>query len=548
MTRRLALRLALIAYGAVNAATYASLLPLWEGFDEPFHYAYVQDLSAGRGFPVMLQSPLSGETWESLKLAPGTESVKRGLNLPLTFDDYFLLSDARRAELRNHLARISKQTPPDGLNYEAQQTPLAYVLLAPFDRLWQNANLPTRVWRLRLVCGIFASVATALLLFRLTARLGLPDEFQAALVFLVLSTQMFYATTAHIANDWLAVPVMLWLFDSLVALDAAPGLKNALLVGIALAAGLLTKAYFLAMIPLAVGVVLLLSVRRRLEPRVAALCLGIPVLLSSPWYIRNSLLYHSFTGMQQVRSGVTLRDVLRGALHLPWLQSLQDLAYQSLWTGNNTFRTFSLHTLTLLLAGFVAAAALYVAASLRRTPSSAERLLLAGCLLYVLAIAYDTALVYVSDHVLTAAPWYVQAIAPVALSLLFCGLARSSFYGRAVVICLICLSAYIMTMTWWAKLIPLYAGYDGRSAPLQLIAWYRADFGRVLRVLGATAIADPMLIMTLAAIATISAIALALLIAARTFPGKATPPAEPAPVPEPNFPASQYRSTHPPTP
>ena len=41
LRRRHAIQALLIAYGAANALLYATLLPLWEGFDEPFHYSYV---------------------------------------------------------------------------------------------------------------------------------------------------------------------------------------------------------------------------------------------------------------------------------------------------------------------------------------------------------------------------------------------------------------------------------------------------------------------------------------------------------------------------
>ena len=41
LRRRHAIQGLLIAYGVANALLYATLLPLWEGFDEPFHYSYV---------------------------------------------------------------------------------------------------------------------------------------------------------------------------------------------------------------------------------------------------------------------------------------------------------------------------------------------------------------------------------------------------------------------------------------------------------------------------------------------------------------------------
>jgi len=37
----------LLTYALINAALYSILLPLWEGFDEPFHFGYVQYLANG---------------------------------------------------------------------------------------------------------------------------------------------------------------------------------------------------------------------------------------------------------------------------------------------------------------------------------------------------------------------------------------------------------------------------------------------------------------------------------------------------------------------
>jgi hypothetical protein len=59
------LRFFLILFGALNGLLYSSLLPLWEGFDEPFHYAYVQDLSVDQRLPVLGRANLSAEVWRS---------------------------------------------------------------------------------------------------------------------------------------------------------------------------------------------------------------------------------------------------------------------------------------------------------------------------------------------------------------------------------------------------------------------------------------------------------------------------------------------------
>ena len=78
---------------------------------------------------------------------------------------------------------------------------------------------------------------------------------------------MFYATIAHIANDWLALPLFLLVLYAAVALYLDPKPGAVWLLAIALAAGLLTKAYFLAVAPFGFGVVLLCCLRRKLRTR-----------------------------------------------------------------------------------------------------------------------------------------------------------------------------------------------------------------------------------------------------------------------------------------
>src|SRR5262249_58071442 len=111
-----------------------------------------------------------------------------------------------RLNLRRQLQSLRcHRGPPSaatGLNYEAHQPPLAYVLMALTDRLGASRDLLSRVYRLRLLCGISASAMSTILMFILfERRLHLPYIFSESIVFVLLSSQIFYATTAHVAND-----------------------------------------------------------------------------------------------------------------------------------------------------------------------------------------------------------------------------------------------------------------------------------------------------------------------------------------------------------
>jgi len=60
----------LVAYGLANAVLYSAMLPLWEGFDEPFHFGYVQHLANAQGLPDPRASFLSREIGSSILIAP----------------------------------------------------------------------------------------------------------------------------------------------------------------------------------------------------------------------------------------------------------------------------------------------------------------------------------------------------------------------------------------------------------------------------------------------------------------------------------------------
>src|SRR5262245_19742225 len=123
--RKHALEIVLLLYGAVNACLYSALLPLWDGFDEPFHYAYVHHLRTAGTLPVFGQTPISGEIARSLRLAPASYLVKRNIPWVTTFEEYFALPAEERVARRRQLEAVDPRAQDaGGLNYEAQQAPL----------------------------------------------------------------------------------------------------------------------------------------------------------------------------------------------------------------------------------------------------------------------------------------------------------------------------------------------------------------------------------------------------------------------------------------
>jgi hypothetical protein len=510
-------RLALLGFGIFNAILYAGLMPLWEGFDEPFHYSYIQQLWNTRSLPVERRTTLSEEVWQSIALAPASPVVRQNLPMVTTYDDFAHLPQHERVDRRRQLGQLNPAlaaVPSQAPNYEALQVPLAYALLAPLNALWSQAPLPARVFRLRLVCAVSSAVAAGLLLVQLAGLLALDEAAQFAALFLLFSCQMFYATTTHVANDWLAVPLFLLVLTAAVKLYQQPTRANAILLALALTAGLLTKAYFLSMVPFALVIILLR--RGAVE---AILCAAVSLLPAAPLYIRNITLYGDLAGEQENIGGAPAGAMLRAIFQIPPIRALTTTLRESLWTGNNTFMTFSSATLWIMIGLLLAAAVYYV----RGRPRSAEWVLLAGMATYAAGLAYNALVRFVSTNgaAVSPCPWYVQLLWPPAVCLL---VSRAPRWLRAA---LCWAGAYIISATYLAKLIPMYAGNSARPAHLSdLTGWYMHSYPGMLDT---TALLPPRLIALLTAAVVMSAVAVAIRLSL-PYPNKAVVADLPRPV------------------
>jgi len=518
-----------LLYGALNALLYAGLLPLWEGFDEPFHYGYVQELRRHGALPVMGKTVLSEEVVRSLDLVPAGYAVTRNVGRGVAFGDYFRMPAEERRELRRRLERIdpaSAAGDSQSPNYESHQAPLAYALLAPFDALWAKVPLPARVLRLRLLGALAAVLLLWFGTLRLGALLDLPDTIPLTVMFVAFSSQMFYGAVCHIANDWLAVPLFALVLSEAVALHREPRAPAALRLGLALGAGLLTKAYFLAAVPVVAGVALVVYMRGRQVakshpglarasglPRFFLVSLAPGLVIAAPWYIRNLSLYHNLSGMQETLGGTPFGALARAAGRIPWLDAALVTARTSLWTGNNSLGALSRNTLRVMLLLLGAAVCLYLWRAVRSRLPGAERVVLAGTLGYMAALVYSTVLTYWSTRGagISPAPWYVQALLAPGLCLLFIGLSKSGGTGRALWLAMVWVWTYVMVVTYGVKQIPFYAGFTNGTAHLSdLPGWYARLLSGFYGTLETAALLPPGLLLALAAVVTAMAMTLAV--------------------------------------
>lgn len=487
-------RYLLFAFAFVHAVLYSSLLPLWEGFDEPWHYGYVQTLASTHQFPVLGKTRLSREVWGSMLSAPASHVVAHAWPELQTFDRYFALSPADRARRRSDLQSIppaDRGVESAHTNYEAQQPPLAYALLVIPDLVLYDEPVPQRVLWLRITCAVIAFLITFYAAISLFRTLHLPACYQALGLFCIFACQMYWATVAHIANDALGLALAIWFLAAGAAFAETPHLSGAIYLALATALGLLTKAYFLPLCLLAACLVAWRNVRA-----LPAFAL-VAALLAGPWYARNLSLYHNGSGLLMASGGATPGRVLSSLGSVQWSRAIPYMLRATLWTGNNSFTSFSSLTLNCLLALLAAGVVMYLLQARKNRPTAAEWSVIAFLVVYGIAVilVVGNDVIFLNGASAGAAPWYTELLLPPVLAIAFLGLSRTRGLGLPVSLGILVIWTYLCCATYLVKLIPLYGGYSkGRMTLGDVVRWYQTSLGALTNTLSTISLAPPILI------------------------------------------------------
>lgn len=459
----------ILVYALCAVSLYACALPLWEGWDEPFHYGYVETIALQHRFPVLQQSTLTQEIATSLQLTPLSRLLTKYVDESISFEDWHKWNAAQRSEMRARLDGVAPSLrflPGRQANYEAQQAPLAYLLVAPLDALTGRLQLVQRILALRIVEASAAMVLLFWSLRALAVSFGIPDAFRNGLLLCALSIQVIWAAVSHVGNDALAIPL------TVAFLAFLTDKRRLSWLAVVLAAGLLTKAYFLSFLPVFAIALAYRLVRRETTLSTVALSCGLVAVTAAPWYVRNVRLYGTVSGTQESAAGIGVAKALTAVPHIPWFKSLLSFFRSSLWSGDWSFTAYSRGTLAveqlLLLAGFV----LYLRHRDRMRRS--EWLLWTACAFFGAGLVYQTCVTWVQSHgeSVVPEPWYWQGVATCLFTFVFAGFARSGAWGRicAIAICLV--AAWIAFSTFWLKMLPGYGGGIGRSTAPAVIKWW----------------------------------------------------------------------------
>ena|SRR5688572_6884461 len=476
------LRFLIWALCVSQGLVYIVTTPLWEGWDEAFHYGYIQTLAETRSLPVYGDAILPNEVTASFEFAPLSYGANLNVDSRFTiFAEYWKLPPEERrrraAQLRAIHGGDVPSTASQFQNYEAHQAPLYYVLASGVYSLFSTHDLLTRAFMLRLFSLLIGSL-TIPIAFAMVGYAGTKRHLKTVPVLLVL-LPLLYPTIARIANDSLGVP----LFSALVLLvlryfARSSTWKDAIGIGVILGLGLLTKAYFLTALP-ALGLIFLLAMfTGRTRGQFAAHGCSIVVLaivIAGPWYARNYALYDNLSGMQEVTrtSDLSLLDRVAGVTRVEWSSSLWAMLRQHIWIGNTSLLALSRTTyrvgyllifLAILGAGKAVIAWLKLPIAEKKSIGSNPSMAILGIfyVFFVLGVLYHM----LANYLLLGVPdgtggWYLYAVIVPEIILLVRGL-ESLVGGRAAPASNVVLIAYALVanlVSLLCKTLPAYGGF-----------------------------------------------------------------------------------------
>jgi 4-amino-4-deoxy-L-arabinose transferase-like glycosyltransferase len=444
---------------------YCVALPLWEGFDEYSHFSYVQHVARGE-LLVRPETRATREVERSIELVPMPWTLRNEPPPHETYESYYRLPAEERArrETELHTLSPSSEDALTPLPAETQQPPLSYWLMAVLYRLCAGAGLPASVLMLRLLNLLLTSAAIPAAW--IVARRVLPAAAPLVAASVALFPELMF-DGARVSNS--ALSIALYSALAVFAIQELDGGRRAALwLGAALGLGLLTKGFFLSVVP-AYLVLLVCKVPRRMATAALALTLVIP----GWWYLHNLRVTGSFsTAIQdQALKHMPFLERMRHIPDVHWLAAIDSTFFSHIWFGGWSFlqvRAWIYHAFALITV-------LAIIGLIR----AGSRPLAALAIIYVLfcgGIAYHVLLTYLANGISSSAGWYLASVIVPEMILLAAGL-RALTPRAALTLPIACAALDLYGMIFVA--LPYYNGLIAHRPNGTLEAFHIGQFARL---------------------------------------------------------------------
>ncbi|HUP60143.1 MAG TPA: glycosyltransferase 87 family protein [Thermoanaerobaculia bacterium] len=478
----LALWIAFLARGAFHAV----VAPMWDGFDEPGHLAYVAFIADHGRPPNFVENSFPTTYVEANKHLPSTV----GVGAP-PFKEWRAMTADQRAHHRAMAAKITTERAASDSyisgNYERQQGPLFYYLATPAYLLVESLPLPKILVAMRLYCVLLASLTIPLAarLLRLLAGrrgvlIGLP------IVALLPNTPF---AVFRVSNEALTWPLLAAIAVELVL--AGVRRRDPLRLGILISAGIFTK---LTLLPV-FGAAMLAMIAARRSRRIVAAA-AIPLVAALALMAWNKIESGTITGLVQ-ETGLrptTMDDVGKAIDRMRSLPLLRQSLKHHAWSGGWGFvmppdRVYAVAAAILITAILAAVIAIRLRKRHVRAFRRAKLLiitfaLLAGALVFHMFTGAIAAVKSPDFPTIGAEGWFFDMIRPIEaglLAILFAAAipARRTRFASQLIIMLIVFAdlagTTILMLPRWAGLdagANVAAAFRGaiEAAPLQRFA------------------------------------------------------------------------------
>lgn len=461
---------------------YCVLFPMWEGFDEYAHFAFIQFVATHHELP----SPATVDSQEvdrSLQLVPLPLLLRQSAGAGTSHDEYWQLPERERGLRTQAMLDLpvrSQTEPGTGVMYEAQQGPLYYWLMAPLHWAMRTQSLPVRVFLFRSINILMVSLIIPIAF--VSGRMVFRDDYAALAVCALLAAMPeLFIDASRVGNQTIAT--VFYGVLTLLSLQALDGRTRYWMMGLTLGLLLLSKAYALAAIPAVCFVLTWTTCRSDKRLRAAALASGslaCAAAVAGWWYVRNRELTGSFVWISStpVRPA-RIADFARYALQIDWISAIRSLAGSHLWFGNWSFlsvRSWMYEVLELFIVLLIAGVARTVFRTIRSGILTVrlEHLVAVGLLFggFLAALCYHILVTFINSNVAATCGWYLYAVAIPEALLAIAGVLAFGRWGRAL---LLAFAGSLSTLEFYAThwlLIPYYTGVIHRSPSGSLASFH----------------------------------------------------------------------------
>lgn len=259
---------ALLLLALMKCLLWTMAVPPWRAPDEPQHFGYIQHLSREKSIP------LSGETWFYPDMFESMTRTNFGGILSGEESSYY-------------------DPGQEKLNPAAGHPPLYYLTMLPAYWISSGGSIETQLYIVRLAGAVFFLLLVAV--SHRFARLLFPAApfMQIGIPLLMILHPQLGFISAGVMNDILAVLLFTYFLYRLVLFTREDGvsLKSALVIGVIVGLGMLTRTSFSLAYPAGFVVLAVMLARRpgnRLKLLAAAgVMLGISLLICGWYFLRN---------------------------------------------------------------------------------------------------------------------------------------------------------------------------------------------------------------------------------------------------------------------